>query len=137
SHRFDDPRIDGYASIAIGVVLMVVAVFLVYESKGLLIGEGVEPGALDDMRSIAQSDPDVQKAERPLTVFLGPEEVVLALELDFRKEAQTTDIERSVQRIEDALRRKYPIVKRIYIETRHLGGRRETEARRVEGMRRD
>lgn len=45
THYFNNPYLDGAASIMIGVILATVAVLLVYESKGLLIGESADPQA--------------------------------------------------------------------------------------------
>ena len=54
-----------------------VASLLVHESKGLLLGESVDPEVLEDIRGIVAADPAVDKAGYPLTMHLAPEEVLL------------------------------------------------------------
>ena len=57
AHNFNNPYFDGAASIGIGIILAAVAVFLAYETKGLLVGEGADPEMLGDIRRLAESDP--------------------------------------------------------------------------------
>src|SRR6266850_995826 len=65
-------EMDGVASIVIGVILAAVAGFLAYESKGLLIGEGVDPNVLDSIRSLVGADPAVEGIKKALTMHFGP-----------------------------------------------------------------
>src|SRR5919109_2798720 len=60
SQVFDIAYFDGAASILIGVILAVVAILLAYESKGLLVGEAVDPKTLKDIRRLAESDARVE-----------------------------------------------------------------------------
>ncbi|MBW7924933.1 MAG: cation transporter [Burkholderiaceae bacterium] len=72
--RLDLPWIDGAASVAIGVLLCLVALLMVYESKGLLVGEGADRETLDEIRRIACAEPQVERVCRVSTMYLGPEE---------------------------------------------------------------
>src|ERR1041384_2476071 len=60
----ENPYLDGIASIVIGAILATVAVFLAYETKGLLIGEGVDPQTLASVRSIAAEDDAIHKVRK-------------------------------------------------------------------------
>ncbi|MBC7945255.1 MAG: cation diffusion facilitator family transporter, partial [Burkholderiales bacterium] len=71
-HLYGNPYLDGIASVTIGVILALVAVFLVYESRGLIIGESADTGAVRSIRALAETEPNVQSVERPLTMHLGP-----------------------------------------------------------------
>jgi cation diffusion facilitator family transporter len=124
-HLWNSPLADGIASILIGLLLAGVATLLVRESKGLLLGESVEPGILEDIRAIVGSDPAVAEAKYPLTMHLGPEEVLMNLELDFRPGLQPGKITESVNRLEQEIQRRHPEIRRIFIEARALQGGRE------------
>src|SRR5882724_12186722 len=50
------PYLDGAASIVIGLLLCMVAVLMVYESKGLLIGEGLDHETLNSVRAVVEAD---------------------------------------------------------------------------------
>jgi cation diffusion facilitator family transporter len=113
---------DGIASIIIGLLLSTVASLLVSQSRGLLLGESVSPEILDSLRTIVHSDPAVVDAKEPLTMHLGPEEVLLNLEIDFRPGLPAGKITESIQRLEEEIRRKHPEIQRIFIEARSLQG---------------
>ncbi len=79
----DEPRFDGLASIVIGVLLALVAVFLAFESRGLLIGEQVDSDLMATLRSAVEDDPAVVAIERVRTMHLGPNEVLMTLHVRF------------------------------------------------------
>jgi len=126
-HLWNSPVPDGIASLAIGLLLAGVASFLVAQSRGLLLGESVDPEILADIRAIVGSDPAVVEAKYPLTMHLGPEEVLMNLEIDFRPGLPPGQITESIQRLEQEIRRRHPEVQRIFIEAHALQGR-EAEA---------
>ena len=82
-HLYANPYLDGVASVAIGVILALVAVFLVYESRGLIIGESADSEIVRSIHALAQADPDVQRVERPLTMHLGATKVLLNMRVQF------------------------------------------------------
>jgi len=83
SHRWQLPALDGLASIAIGALLGGVAVLLIRESRGLLVGEGARPETVKAIKQIALSQPGVKETGPALTMYIGPEEVLLTLDLIF------------------------------------------------------
>jgi cation diffusion facilitator family transporter len=115
-----NPYFDGIASIVIGLILAVVAAFLAYETKGLLIGEGVNPETLDSLRSIATSDPAVQEVRKSLTMHFGPYEVLLTLDILFKKELTAEEITSAINRIEAAIRARHTEIKHVFIEAKSL-----------------
>lgn len=117
---FGMPVFDAIASIVIGLILAAIAVFLAYESKELLIGEGASSEMADRIYELAVNDPAVRTARKPLTMYFGPDEVFLALDIAFKKEQSSREVERAVVRIEENIREAYPIVKRIFIEAAAL-----------------
>lgn len=120
-HLWRTPVADGIASILIGLLLAGVASLLVHESKGLLLGESADPEVLRDIRAIVDADPAVDKAGYPLTMHLAPEEILLNLEIDFRRGLPPGRITESIIRLEQEIRRRHPEMRRIFIEARALG----------------
>ncbi len=116
SHRLNNPAIDGMASIAIGVLLSVVAVFLAIECKGLLMGERAEPELVAGVRRIVDADADVVAGGDPLTMHFGPDAVLLALGVHFRPTLQASQLAAVIDRIEAAVRAEFPSVRKIFIE---------------------
>jgi len=110
------PWLDGAASICIGLVLVVTAILMAAEIKGLLTEEGARSGTLNKICEMVQSDPAVERARRPLTMYLGSETVLLALDIHFRKTLSGGQVAEAVDRIERAVRQRYPRVRHIYIE---------------------
>jgi cation diffusion facilitator family transporter len=117
--RFDNPYLDGTASIVIGVLLAVVAVLLAFETKGLLIGEAVDPHTLQSIRTLAEDDPSVARVVKPLTMHLGPDDVLLALELVFES-GSAADSAAAIDRIDRRIRAKHPQIRHIFIEAQSL-----------------
>jgi cation diffusion facilitator family transporter len=121
-HVTGEPRYDAAASVAIGLLLMAVAVLLARESRGLLVGESADPAMLADIRRVARSDAAVEQVGRALTVYFGPRTVVLNLELEFRPGIHAEEVAASVNRVEDRLRSIHPELRHIFIEARSLSG---------------
>jgi len=121
--RYGLPWLDGAAAIGIGVVLASVAVFLAYECKGLLIGEAASPALVADVRAILDGDRRVKRVQDVLTMHLGPEEVLVAADLDFIDSIDANEVERAVAELEDRIRGRYPEAGRIFLEARRLTAR--------------
>ncbi len=125
--HFNNPYLDGAASIAIGLMLGLMAAFLAYESKGLLIGEGYGRETLRKMRDLIERDPAVEKVNRLLTLFLGPEEVMLTLEVRFRRELSADDLRSAIARLKRAIREERSEIKRIYFAAESVDDELEEE----------
>lgn len=117
SSYFNNPIYDGIASLLIGIILAVVAVLLAYESRGLLIGESAEVKLVEDVNRIVLDDKMVKDTTCPLSMHFGPEEILLALDVQFKKE-NPGDVEAAIERLEKNIRAAHPEVKRIFIEAR-------------------
>ena len=117
-HLLNNPYLDAVASIVIGLILATVAVFLAYETKGLLIGEGVDPATLASIRGIAGGDPDVAQVKKSLTMHFGPSEVLLALDVEFKEELTGEGVTKAINRLEAAIRRRHPEIKYIFVEAK-------------------
>ena len=133
AHLLHAPILDGVASLAIGVLLGAVALFLAQESKALLIGEGASPDVVASIAQIARAEPGVEHANALLTVHLGPRQVVAALSIDFADEISAGQVERIVARIEDRIRRRHPEIVTIFIKPQSAADFQQALQRRSEG----
>lgn len=122
-HLLEMPVLDGVASVVIGLILAAVAVVLARESGGLLVGEAAEPEVVDGAGRIALEDPAVERVVRILTMHIGPAQVVLTLDLRFRRELSAGEVAEAVKRIEEAVRAEYPVVRYIFVEVESITGR--------------
>lgn len=120
SKYFNNPAIDGVASVMIGLVLTVIAILMIIESRNLLIGESADLQMVQQTAEMIRSDPEVFEVQRPLTVQLSPDEVFLALNLQFRNDLSGSQIVESINRLEKAIRKKFPQIKQIYLEAQNL-----------------
>ncbi len=120
SHLLHAPILDGVASIVIGAILAAVAAFLAHESKGLLVGEGVDPQTLEALRAELQADPAVCKVGNALTMYFGPEQILLNAEVRFRPDLSAAELSAVIARLERVIRARHPGVTRIFIEPRWL-----------------
>ncbi len=121
SVRLDAPWLDGASSVLIGVLLCLVAIVMVYESQSLLIGEGVAGATLAALRGIVEREAAVASVARLSTVYLGPEQIVLAIELRFRDGTPLAEIRATLARIKAAIGDRYPRIRRIFIDTASIG----------------
>ena len=115
------PYLDGAASIVIGLLLCVVAVLMVYESKGLLIGEGLDRETLKFARALVEADPAVERVQHLHTLYLGAHEVLLTIELRFHSTISALEVRQAVTRIRQAIRAQYPDVTRIFFGAESIG----------------
>jgi cation diffusion facilitator family transporter len=120
SHQLHSPRFDGGASLVIGLILSAVAVLLARESKGLLVGESADPKLIEEVRLIAEADPAVERINAPLTMYLGPHTVLLAMDVKFRGNLNAGEVEMAVDRLEKNIKAAYPDIKHIYLEAESI-----------------
>ncbi len=120
AHRLHNLYLDGTASIIIGLILSLIAVFLAYESKGLLIGEGVDEDTLRRLRNVVEKDPAIEHVNRVLTMHFGPEDAMLVLEVAFRDEVSAREIRETANRLRRRVREVYPPITRIFFASESL-----------------
>jgi len=110
-----NPMWDAVGSIAIGLLLIVVALLVGVEIKALLVGQSAEPQVLAAMRAHLQSHPDVAQLYNLLTQQLGGE-IMVAVKA--RISAQPSDVAliETINRVEKNLREAFPQVRWIFFE---------------------
>ncbi len=125
SRFFEEPALDAWASIGIGLILAGVAMWLAYESKGLLIGESAAKETIDGVRRIISADPRVTRIVDMLTMHLGPSDILLNLDIDFADDLSTTEVEDAIVELEERIAHQYPDIRRIFIEAKSWARRKK------------
>ncbi len=110
------PYFDGIASIVIGLILCFVAVILVVETKGLLIGEGIDKRTIKRIREIVESNEGVKRCGRVLSMYFGPKELLIAIDATFDKTKPTEFTLAAIDNIEKNIHQCVPEATRIFIE---------------------
>jgi cation diffusion facilitator family transporter len=121
AHALEMPALDGAASIGIGLVLVGMAVFLMVETHGLLIGEAADPEVVRAIQEIVREEPGVVHLNEVLTQHLGPSDVLVNLSLDMADDLTAGAVEETVSRLDKALKARHPDVKRVFIEIQSKG----------------
>jgi cation diffusion facilitator family transporter len=107
---------DGVASIIIGLILAGTAIWLAYETKGLLIGESANPAVVDGIRAITLDTPHIDHLNEVLTMHMGPNYILVTISIDFQDDIDADMVELTTADISRRIKQVYPQVKRIFIE---------------------
>ena len=110
-----NPIYDAIGTIAIGILLVVIAFLLAIEVKDLLIGQGVEIHISDRMRKFLLERPEVDKIYNLLTLQLGPDAMV-AVKAKMRPTGSETDLIDAINRVEREFRTAFPMAKWLFFE---------------------
>jgi cation diffusion facilitator family transporter len=108
---------DGAASIFIGLVLAVVAFALARTSRGLLLGEAANPKSVRAIVQAIESHPNVVKVVELLTMHLAPKQILINAHINVRDDLVTGDIVKTVEEVEELIKRAEPKVEMIFLET--------------------
>jgi cation diffusion facilitator family transporter len=117
---FPSMHLDAVASLLIGMLLIVTAVFLMNRTRSLLVGESGDDEVIEGIRALLESDARVASVHRILSAQMSPGDVLLNLDLRFDHSVVGKDLPAATQEIEKAIRLKYPIVKEVFIEVQGL-----------------
>jgi cation diffusion facilitator family transporter len=112
----DDGRWDGVGSLAIGAVLVAVAVVLVIETSSLLVGESARPEVVLGIRAAIDEVPTTRRCIHLRTEHLGPDEIVVAAKIEFDLGLSVPELARAIDDLEVALRAVEPRATLIFIE---------------------
>jgi cation diffusion facilitator family transporter len=111
-----DPMWDAVGTLAIGAVLIGVAVFLAVEVKSLLLGEAADPGLVKVIEEVAAEDARIVKVLRALTVQQGPGEILVACKLQFKDDLMAGVMVDAINEFEKRLQTRSPEVKWSFVE---------------------
>lgn len=115
SHATGDARIDGVASILIGLILAAVAALLARESKELLIGEAADPARIAMIWRIVERRREISAVNHVRTIHTAPDSIFVAVSADFEDALTMGDGERLIEEIEAELKAASPEISSIYI----------------------
>ena len=115
SVQLGDPRIDGAASIVIGIVLALVAVVLGRESKELLIGERASPELSAAIRATALEESCVIEVVDVITSQLAPNQVIATMGIVIDDDLRVVEVEQLIARIEQEIRTRHPQLFRVFV----------------------
>jgi len=111
-----DPVWDGVGTLAIGVLLVTVAVILTVEMQSLLIGEAATDDDIRMIREAVSSRPSVVRIIDLRTQHIGPEELLVAGKLEFDRGLSNVELTEAIDRVEGAIRDRVPHARHIYLE---------------------
>lgn len=111
-----EPRWDAVGSIAIGVLLVVIAIVLAAEMKGLLIGEAASDEHLDAIHTAINGSDQVNGLIHLRTMHLGPDNLLVAAKIDYDHSLDVAELAKAIDATEANLRAQVPLDAVIYIE---------------------
>ncbi len=117
SHRLDMPSLDGAASVVIGLLLAGMATLLTGGSRDLLIGKGIRPDMAQAIRDLALAQPSVRDVGRVLSMYGGPNDVLVTMHLDFDTGTDAAEAAAAIGNVERQVRERVPKIRRLFIES--------------------
>ncbi|MGG7507016.1 cation diffusion facilitator family transporter [Plantibacter sp. YIM 135249] len=107
---------DAIGTLAIGILLILVAIVLGVETKSLLVGEGATDADHAAIAAAIEGSPEIEKLIHMKTLYLGPDELLVAAKLGFAKDLPLGEVARAIDAIEQRVRAAVPIARVIYLE---------------------
>ncbi|WP_199853169.1 cation diffusion facilitator family transporter [Plantactinospora sp. BC1] len=116
------PVWDGVASIAIGVLLLVVATTLAHNNIALLVGRAAQDAVRAEIEQELAAVPDLRGVDRLMTLQLGPEDILVAVKVNFADDASREEIEIAADEAERRLIARNPAIRYVFLDpTRRPG----------------
>ncbi len=112
----DQPRFDAVGSLAIGVLLVAIAIVLAIEMASLLVGESAAPEVVEQLRAILDAHPCVSRVIALRTQHIGPDDIMINAKLEFQPTLLAPQVAEVVNELEAQLRAAVPYVHTIFIE---------------------
>jgi divalent metal cation (Fe/Co/Zn/Cd) transporter len=124
-----DSAWDAGGAIGVGVLLMVTAVALARDIRGLLTGEAARPDEREQIEQVLRDAPEVKDVFELLTMVLGPHALLVAARLDFGDGLTAEQVEEASNRIADELRQAVPDVRQVFLDPTAPGPTNERQRR--------
>jgi cation diffusion facilitator family transporter len=110
------PVWDGAASIAIGCLLIVVAIRLGMDNRDFLIGRAADPRELAAIRDEIERTPGVDELLDLFTMYMGPERLIVAARVDFSEDISADRAEELAEEIDTRLADRLPLVPHVFLD---------------------
>ncbi|MDR3387095.1 MAG: cation diffusion facilitator family transporter [Rudaea sp.] len=110
-----NPVFDAWGSIAIGVLLCLVAIFVAREVASLLVGQSVEPRLRGAIFNFVGAQPEVERVFNLITLQLGPD-VMVATKAQMRGELSGAELIAAINRVEAAMKKRFPEIRWSFFE---------------------
>ena len=107
---------DGISTLAIGTLLVLIALVLAVETKSLLLGESADPAARAKIREALIDGDTVTGVIHMRTQHLGPEELLVAAKIAVQHDDTAAEVARAIDEAEARIRKAVPIARVIYLE---------------------
>jgi len=111
-----DPRFDAAGSVAIGLLLGVIAIVLAIEMKSLLIGESAAAHHEAAIRAAALAQPSLRRIIHLRTQHIGPDELLVGAKVDFDPALSFEALTHEIDAVESAIRDALPFTVTVYLE---------------------
>jgi cation diffusion facilitator family transporter len=111
-----NPVFDAIGTLMIGTLLILVAITLGIETKSLLVGEGANQGDLDKIIRAIESGPEVERLIHIKTLYLGPDELLVAAKLGFPADKPLAGVASDIDAVEARVRAAVPVARVVYLE---------------------
>lgn len=108
--------VDGIAAFGVGILLFLTGLLLAAESRPLLVGKAVSPEQARTILQIVERDARVRKVRGFQSMMLGPDDVLVALRINFQDGLNTDQIESAIDQVSLSLRQTYPAIRHLVIE---------------------
>jgi cation diffusion facilitator family transporter len=115
-YRSPSGEADGLTAVIVGALMVATGVVLAAESRDLLVGKAISPQQARAVLSLVERDPRVRKVRGLQSMMLGPDDVLLALRVNFLDKMDTDEIESSIDHLSLTLREAFPQVRHLLIE---------------------
>jgi cation diffusion facilitator family transporter len=110
-----NPLWDALGTVAIGLLLIVVAIFVAIEVKAMLIGQSADPRVTRDMRAFLEARPDIARVFHLITLQLGGD-VMVSAKVQVQGAQTATELVNSINVVEKAFRVRFPQVRWSFFE---------------------
>jgi len=110
-----NPLFDAIGTLAIGVLLVVVALFIAIEVKALLIGQSVDIEMRDGIRAFLDARPEIVRVLGLITLQLGPD-VMVSVKAEMQHDQSADELVAAINRVEADLRARWPEIRWSFFE---------------------
>lgn len=111
-----DGRWDAVGAMAVGTLLVVIAIFLAMEMATMLVGESALPEEVVAIRAALESAPLVERVIHLRTVHMGPDELLVGAKIAISQSETAAGIAAGIDEAERALRAAVPTARYVFLE---------------------